>query len=362
MESLSSQFMPHGHCYLWTQGILWSHVFSDILIFLAYLTIPMSMFYVLRKKQEAPLRWVFYLFAVFILSCGMGHIVDVWNVWHGEYWISASVRVFTALVSVLTAGVLWRLIPTIVRLPTIGELEREIRSRKLVEAELPERKNELEQLFYSISHDLRSPLVSLQGFSALLMEAVEDREWKEAEECGVRVQRASDRLESLVDDLLEMGKVSHSEVEFKVVSVAGIMEDIQEMLSSNLNETGVVLSSASALPDITADETRVRLILQNLITNAIRYGCSGAMKKIEVGYQASKLHHKFFVRNRGEGVPEQFREKIFNLFQRLDTHLSGSGLGLTIVRKAARVMGGDAWYQEAESGGSEFWFSLAKKG
>src|SRR5215831_7800710 len=95
--------MPHGYCFLWDPRLVWLHALSDGLIAAAYLSIPFTLMYFARRRAYRAFRWVLYLFGAFITSCGLSHGMDVWTLWHPDYWASGAIRVVTVLASVLTA-------------------------------------------------------------------------------------------------------------------------------------------------------------------------------------------------------------------------------------------------------------------
>ncbi len=142
---LSSDFMPHGFCYLWNPRILWLHVISDALIALSYFCIPLILIYFIRKNRDRPFNRIFWMFGAFILACGTTHLLEVWNVWHGNYLVAGVVKAITAVVSVATAALLIPLAPKVISLPgrlhlqeSNRELEREIGERKHAEQALKE--------------------------------------------------------------------------------------------------------------------------------------------------------------------------------------------------------------------------------
>lgn len=141
----SSNFMPHGHCYLWTPGILWSLVVSDALIAASYFSIPVALIYFTSQRSDVPFSGTFRLAALFIITCGMGHLVDIWNVWHGDYWLTASIRIITALASVITAIALWPIIPRALRIPSTATLRNEVEQKERVQKELKETLASLEK-------------------------------------------------------------------------------------------------------------------------------------------------------------------------------------------------------------------------
>lgn len=120
--SPSDSFMPHGYCYLWNPGLVWLHVISDGLIALAYLSIPITLLYLARKKRGLPFNWIFVCFGVFIVACGGTHILEIWNLWHANYWIAGVLKATTALASVVTAILSVRLIPKALALPSRKDL------------------------------------------------------------------------------------------------------------------------------------------------------------------------------------------------------------------------------------------------
>ncbi len=119
-----SQFMPHGQCYLWESGLLWSHVLADLIIVLAYFSIPFFLFYIVKKREDIQFGTVFYLFGLFILLCGATHLIAIVTVWKPLYWLSAYIKALTAIVSIFTAYFLWRLIPQILIIPSPSQLKK----------------------------------------------------------------------------------------------------------------------------------------------------------------------------------------------------------------------------------------------
>ena len=117
-------FMPHGHCYFWTPSLIALQVVSDALIVLAYYSIPITLVYFVRKRKDLKFHWMFVCFAVFILACGTTHLIEIWNVWHGHYWLSGTVKAMTAMASVPTAILLVKLIPQALALPSPDALQK----------------------------------------------------------------------------------------------------------------------------------------------------------------------------------------------------------------------------------------------
>jgi PAS domain S-box-containing protein len=135
-------FMPHGGCYLWTESLIALHAISDALITLSYYSIPITLIYFVRQRKDLKFHWMFVCFAVFILACGTSHLMEIWNIWHADYWLSGGIKALTALASVPTAILLVKLIPQMLALPSPAALQK---ARDELELRVQERTTELRQ-------------------------------------------------------------------------------------------------------------------------------------------------------------------------------------------------------------------------
>ena len=124
----SDGFMPHGHCFLWNPSLVRLHVISDSLIALAYLTIPVTLIYIARKRKDIPFDWMLACFSVFILACGATHALEVWTLWTPTYWLLGAVKAITAAASVATAILLVKLVPQFLAIPNPNDLRQAISS------------------------------------------------------------------------------------------------------------------------------------------------------------------------------------------------------------------------------------------
>jgi PAS domain S-box-containing protein len=139
----ASGFMPHGYCYLWNAKLVSLHVVSDSVIALAYFAIPAALLWFIRKRPDLPFTPIFALFGLFIVACGMTHVMEVWNLWHADYWMAGAIKAVTAAASLGTAIATVRMLPKAARLPSISTwmqstatLEKEIQDRRETELEL----------------------------------------------------------------------------------------------------------------------------------------------------------------------------------------------------------------------------------
>lgn len=148
---LTSSFMPHGMCYLWKPWLVGLHIVSNSVIGLSYFSIPVTLVHIVRQRQDIPFNWIPQLFAAFIICCGIGHLMDIWTLWHPNYWLAIYIRVVTGIVSLATAIALFYLIPKLMALPSRKQIEEtnqrlvaEIQERKQVQLELAKLNQELE--------------------------------------------------------------------------------------------------------------------------------------------------------------------------------------------------------------------------
>jgi len=132
-----SEFMPHGMCYLWNSQIVWLHLVSDALITLAYVSIPITLVYFVRKRGDLPFHWMFLMFGAFILGCGATHLMEIWTLWHGTYRLAGLIKLATGLASVATAVALVPLIPKALALPSPAKLRE---ANEKLAGEIAERK------------------------------------------------------------------------------------------------------------------------------------------------------------------------------------------------------------------------------
>lgn len=104
-------FIPHGHCYLWQPGVLWLNVLSDAVIAASYFSLPVALIYFASKRRDLAFKPLFIMFGVFILACGMTHVMGIYTIWVPAYWLDGGVKAVTAMVSLATAVAIWPLIP-----------------------------------------------------------------------------------------------------------------------------------------------------------------------------------------------------------------------------------------------------------
>ncbi|WP_414752044.1 sensor histidine kinase [Anabaena sp. CCY 9910] len=162
----NNSFIPHGHCYLWQPGLVGLHILADSLIAIAYYSIPITLVYFVRKRQDLPFKWIFLLFGAFIVSCATSHVMEIWTLWHPTYWLSGFMKAITAFISIYTAIVLIPIVPQLLALPSPAQLEAannqlktEIIERKTAEAALLQIKADLENRVEERTNQLQQSML-----------------------------------------------------------------------------------------------------------------------------------------------------------------------------------------------------------
>jgi PAS domain S-box-containing protein len=218
---------------------------------------------------------------------------------------------------------------------------------------------ELEAFSYSVSHDLRAPLRSIDGFSQALLEDYSDKLDEEGKDYLIRVRKATQHMGHIIDDLLKLSRITRRPIDKEKVNLSDISKSIIDDLQKNESDRKVKLSIED---DLTAmgDEQLLRMALENLIGNAWKFTSKKSSAKIEVGKAKKNNKDVFFVRDNGSGFDMKYVDKLFIPFQRLhsDDEFEGIGIGLGIVNRIIHRHGGEIWAEGKEGEGATFYFSI----
>jgi PAS domain S-box-containing protein len=219
---------------------------------------------------------------------------------------------------------------------------------------------ELEQFTYTVSHDLRSPLVTIRGFLGYLRQDAESGDITRLDKDLHRIANAVDRMQALLNDLLELSRIGRIINPPKIISYGQIVAEAAELLNGTLERNHVTLVIQEDLPNIYGDHARLVEVLQNLISNAAKFMGDQPRPTIEIGSDGFDTDEKmiFFVRDNGIGIAPQYHERIFGLFNRLDPSIEGTGIGLALVKRIIETHGGRIWITSNPGEGTTFSFTL----
>ena len=236
------------------------------------------------------------------------------------------------------------------------ELERRVAERT---AHLEAANKDLEAFSYSVSHDLRAPLRSIDGFSQIVLEDYTDKLDDQGKDYLGRIRAASQRMALLIDDLLNLSRISQAELSREQVNLSNLATSILEELKRNEPARQVEFLVQEGLID-SGDQRLLRIVLENLLGNAWKFTSKHARAKIEFGQLKIGMRDVYFVRDNGAGFDMAYADKLFVPFQRLHSlsEFSGTGIGLATVQRIIQRHGGAVWAEGALGKGATFYFSF----
>ncbi len=236
------------------------------------------------------------------------------------------------------------------------ELEQRVEERT---AQLAVANKELEAFSYSVSHDLRAPLRSIDGFSLALIEDYADRLDQDGKDHLHRIRAATQRMGTLIDDLLNLSRMTRAEVRKEMVNISTLAAAVVEGLQEAHQERRIEFRIEDRL-EARADSRLVRVVLENLLGNACKFTSKRASACIEFGKTSLNGTTAYFIRDNGAGFDPAYANRLFGAFQRLHgtTEFPGTGIGLATVQRIIHRHGGKIWAEGAVEKGATFYFTL----
>jgi light-regulated signal transduction histidine kinase (bacteriophytochrome) len=218
---------------------------------------------------------------------------------------------------------------------------------------------ELEAFSYSVSHDLRAPLRSIDGFSLALLEDFHDRLDAEGRDHLRRVRAATQRMSQLIDDLLRLSRLTRGQLNIMRVDLSTMALKAFQGLQETHPEREVSFVAAPAV-DALGDQELLKVVLENLIGNAWKFTSKTEDPQIEFGSTFTDGERAYFVKDNGAGFDMSYSDKLFATFQRLhrDDEFPGTGIGLSLVQRVVHRLGGRVWGEGAVGQGAIFYFTL----
>jgi len=237
-----------------------------------------------------------------------------------------------------------------------AEVERE----KLI-AELESKNEELERFTYTVSHDLKSPLVTINGFLGYLELDAASGNMERLKKDTQRIQGAVNKMQSLLNELLELSRIGRMKNESKLIPFEELVREVVELLQGTIMEHGIEVRFASNSSTVFGDRVRLLQVLQNLVDNAAKFMGNQPNPYIEIGQRGEEDGKPiFYVKDNGIGIAPEYHERVFGLFNKLDAKTEGTGVGLALVKRIVEIHGGRIWMESEIGKGSTFFFTLAR--
>lgn len=251
---------------------------------------------------------------------------------------------------------------------------RDITDRKKLEKEkeklfqeLEEKNAELERFVYTVSHDLKSPLITIQGFTGLIQSKLKDTAGQDVKDSLEYIIKAGLTMNNLLKDLLEISRIGRVVNKKEETAFSSLVDSAVSMLNGEIRARNATVTMGQELKDdafpgafITCDRLRITEVIQNMVANAIKFTPGNKPPEIKIGIELKKRGEPvYYVADTGRGIEEKYLTQIFKIFERLDASVDGTGIGLAIVKRIIDFHGGEVWAESAGLGrGSTFYFTI----
>jgi len=239
----------------------------------------------------------------------------------------------------------------------------DITERKRFESALQAKSAEMERFTYTVSHDLKSPIITIKSYISMIEQDLAAGKLDRTRADLQRVARAADRMQMLLEEVLTLSRVGRVENTSETVAFGSLVDEALALVAGRIQQANIQVKVDENLPSVTVDSARMIEVLQNLIDNAGKFMGSQPAPQISIGSLVAGTdggpETRFFVKDNGIGLEERHHKRIFGLFDKLNPKSEGSGAGLAIVKRIIELQGGRIWVESPEGGtGSTFWFTL----
>ena len=235
--------------------------------------------------------------------------------------------------------------------------------RGVLITELEGKNAELERFTYTVSHDLKSPLITIKGFLGALQEDIARGNTERMQTDMARISAAANNMTRLLEELLELSRIGRVVGTPEEVPLDEVAREAVALVAGRLEDRKVQVRVADGLPIVFMDRLRIREVLQNLVENAAKFMGEEPNPLVEIGGLQRDGESVCFVRDNGMGIDPRYSQKVFDLFDQLDRNTEGTGIGLALVKRIVEVHGGRVWVEsEGRGHGSTFYFTLPVKG
>ena len=241
----------------------------------------------------------------------------------------------------------------------ITERKRAEAERERLIAELESKNAELERFTYTVSHDLKAPLITIRGFLGFIEKDAQSGNLDRLKGDIQRISTATDKMQRLLNELLELSRIGRVTNSSQNIPFRVLIDDVIKLMEGQLREKGVEVIIQDDLPVVSGDPQRLFEVLQNLVDNAVKFIANQTKPFIEIGTCGEEKNMTiFYIRDNGIGIAPEHHDRIFGLFNKLDPTAEGTGVGLAIVKRIIDLHGGRIWVESELGKGTTFYFTL----
>ncbi len=278
---------------------------------------------------------------------------------HAELWESRKKRIFTSEEISFCRAISQQAAIAIANANLFAQLQKELAERQSLIAELESKNEELERFTYTVSHDLKSPLITIRGFLGFIEQDTQSGNLNRLKTDIQRISDATSKMQLLLNELLELSRVGRLRREPQVVPFEELAREAVELVQGRIMERGIKVHIDANMSTVFGDRPRLLEILQNLVDNAAKFMGDQPEPRIAIGEQGLENERPvFYVRDNGMGILPEHHDRIFGLFNKLDPVTEGTGVGLALIKRIVEVHGGRIWVESEVGKGTTFYFSL----
>jgi signal transduction histidine kinase len=236
---------------------------------------------------------------------------------------------------------------------------RDVTERRRQERELNEKNLELERFTYTVSHDLKSPLVTVKTFLGYLEQDMLTPDTERVKQDVTYMRSAADKMGLLLDELLHLARVGRKTNPPVRATFQELAQEAVGLVAGRISTSGAEVQVADAAVVLEGDRPRLVEIWQNLVENACKFMGDQPKPRVEIGVEKRGVETVFFVRDNGSGIDPRYQEKVFSLFEKLNPKIEGAGMGLALIKRVVELYKGRIWVESGGVGqGANFLFTL----